>query len=382
MNASVYRSIPVGVFDSPAYLKLSAVSRSVLFHTWMNVGPWGLVVWYADEASARIANQSGFAQHDVDAAFAELEGASWTARDGNVLWVKSHLGQDPHMSPANPKHRKSLHRHLAGLPRLPIVGEFAVAYSEWIPKGEAIAMDIVWVLNGNRVAIGSRSKDSDSHSEKDSEEEATPATATTVVCEEEAEQIRVAAVRELIPDEFRPDLDNLMSHVPDREVWAKEIQTRISSASPSVVGQAIRDMAANGKLEVPNARQFGRYVDGVIENSKTGRTTLALSGGQDATVGLIVDACSSGGIFTAINRKDLEQRCAALAETSEFSADEIAALARIDLAFCAKASQRNDRAGLKRHIGSLLGFRPAPEQQRKHRTNGARPPVTAASVSW
>lgn len=100
---------------------------------------------------------------------------------------------------------------------------------------------------------------------------------------------------------------------------------------------------------------------------KAGEISTGLSASQEATIDQILEACNKAGVFSAINTKDLEQRCAQLAEGAEFSADELAAVGRINLAFCHGASQRNDRSGLKRHLASLVFFAPAPEQPRKHR---------------
>ena len=199
----------------------------------------------------------------------------------------------------------------------------------------------------------------ESHSKQELEEEGEAAATTTA-----------AIVREVIPEQFRAELDNLMAHVPDRELWAREIQTRCTSASPGVVGQAIRDMAANGKLDVPNLRQFGRYVLGVLEESKTSGTSNGLSTAEETRVDQILEACNQAGIFTALDLKDFDQRRAAVGESGEFTTDEVAALARINRKFCNNAVQRNDRAGLKRHVASVVFFRPEPPQERKHATNG------------
>jgi hypothetical protein len=45
------------------------------------------------------------------------------------------------MKPADSKHRKSIQRHVSGLPRLPIVARFIAAYPTWFPADEFTAPD-------------------------------------------------------------------------------------------------------------------------------------------------------------------------------------------------------------------------------------------------
>lgn len=171
MHRKVYRSICVGTPDTPQYRKLSAEARSVLLHLRIsNVAQWGIIVSYPGEATARIANQSGYPAATVDAAFTELEETGWIQRNDNVLWVKDHLSEDPHLSPLNPKHRLALLRHLAGLPKLSIVKDFAEHYELWVPIEEAMPMGMSWVWNGtgNPMPFQDSDSEKDSNSEKDS----------------------------------------------------------------------------------------------------------------------------------------------------------------------------------------------------------------------
>lgn len=168
-KVAVYRSICIGLLDSPQYRKLSAEARSVYLHSRINIGQWGIVVWYGDEATARIANTSGYSAATVKAAFRELAKTGWVQRCDNVLWIKEHLSEDPHLSPLNPKHRLALLRHLVGLPRLPIVKDFAYHYELWVPIEEAMPMGMSWLFDGNDNSMPFQ--DSDSEKDSDTEED-------------------------------------------------------------------------------------------------------------------------------------------------------------------------------------------------------------------
>lgn len=77
-----------------------------------------------------------------------------------------------------------------------------------------------------------------------------------------------ARVREALLEGDRPAFDTLLTRASDPEWWVAEIEAMLAGmpghhkATPEKIGEALRDMAANGKLKNPNLRQFRRYVRG------------------------------------------------------------------------------------------------------------------------
>jgi len=114
----------------------------------LNIGQAGIDTWYADELLARVCNETGAAANEVSYAFDVLEEHGWLEREDNLVWVKGHIADDPHMRSGNPKHRLSVQRHLAGLPRCGMVKRFCHAHPDWIPIDEATVMGLEWVFEG------------------------------------------------------------------------------------------------------------------------------------------------------------------------------------------------------------------------------------------
>lgn len=76
-------------------------------------------------------------------------------------------------------------------------------------------------------------------------------------------------VRERLADDGdKAALDLLLSRVPEPDTWAAECDAMLDGmgghvkASPALLGKAIRDLTANGKLKSPSLRQFRNYVKG------------------------------------------------------------------------------------------------------------------------
>lgn len=153
-----YRSIPCALLAGKDFRKLPERPRWIFFVLKMNSSAVGLDTWYQDELLARLSSESGASTDQVDESLTFLDSNGWTEREDNIVWVKGHITHDPHLNPANPKHRKSVQRHIAGLPRIPIVMRFCFENKVWIPKGEATAMGISWVFDGYREPMPIRSR--------------------------------------------------------------------------------------------------------------------------------------------------------------------------------------------------------------------------------
>lgn len=130
-----YRAIRRVLLDGPDYQKLPERARHVFLVLKLNFGPAGIEVWYPAELNARISAQTGISIGGVQDALMLLEKADWIAREGNIVWIKGQIDNDPHIRPADRKHRAMVQRHVAGLPRLPIVAAYVKSYPAWFVEG-------------------------------------------------------------------------------------------------------------------------------------------------------------------------------------------------------------------------------------------------------
>lgn len=131
-----YRPIRRVLLDGPDFQQLSERARWVFVALKLNLGPTGIEVHYRDAVAHQLAAQTGAPADGVAAALDELEAAGWIRREENVLWIVGQLTHDPHMDHRDNKHRTSVWRHLQGLPRVEVVGEFVRHHAEWFTPGE------------------------------------------------------------------------------------------------------------------------------------------------------------------------------------------------------------------------------------------------------
>jgi len=75
-----------------------------------------------------IGNGIGNAIPDGGSARSEGHGGPWVIRQGSVIWLRNGLAFEPSRSLDNANHRKSVMRHIAWLPKLPVVNDFADYY--------------------------------------------------------------------------------------------------------------------------------------------------------------------------------------------------------------------------------------------------------------
>lgn len=124
-----YGGVHSAILDDPDYLQLSSRARLVLLTMKIDLGPSGIDV--VDPAT--FAEKVGETEAAVLDAWRELAGARnrWIlfARMPHSrrypTWIRNGLKFEPSMSLENEKHRTGILRHLAGLPRLRIVNQFA-----------------------------------------------------------------------------------------------------------------------------------------------------------------------------------------------------------------------------------------------------------------
>lgn len=137
-----YRSVSTSLISGKDFRKLPERARWVFVVLKMNTGMAGIETWYHDEMVARVSSETGASAMQVCAAFNTLENAGWIKREDNVLWLVDHLTYDPHALVTNSKHRKSVQRHVAGMPHMAIVRAFIEHHAGWFPVAECEAAGI------------------------------------------------------------------------------------------------------------------------------------------------------------------------------------------------------------------------------------------------
>lgn len=122
----VYRAVYSVLADDPDFQRLTPHARLVLYTARIcyDSGPSALFRYYR----GKLMDQTGLSAKALDSALVELEMGRWIERDATVLWVRNGLRYDPHISLADPKHRKAIERHLDALPRSQIVLRFCDYY--------------------------------------------------------------------------------------------------------------------------------------------------------------------------------------------------------------------------------------------------------------
>lgn len=126
-----YRPIRRVLLDGPDFQQLSERARWVFVALKLNLGPTGIEVHYRDAVPHQLAEQTGAKAEQIAAALDELEATDWIRREANILWIVGQLTHDPHVNANDEKHRKSIWKHLKGLPRLAIVRRFIEEHPDW-----------------------------------------------------------------------------------------------------------------------------------------------------------------------------------------------------------------------------------------------------------
>lgn len=125
MSRGDYRPIYAVLLDSPEYEDLSRDGSALLIAVKLSLGPSGIGVLSTDLLMRR-SKLSGL--EDFAAARDELIATGWIQVERHVWWLRNGLRFEPTMSLENDNHRKSIERHLLGLPKLAIVNRMAAYY--------------------------------------------------------------------------------------------------------------------------------------------------------------------------------------------------------------------------------------------------------------
>jgi len=160
-----YRAIRRVLLDGKDFHQLSERARWVFVALKLNFGPAGIEVHYPAALEAMLAAQTGATTTAVARSLKELEKRGWIRREGNVVWIIGHLENDPHTRSVDEKHRKHLHQHVAGLPRLTLVRDFVLSKPDYFPPSEASSKGLGWVFEDPPKPLGS-SEDKDKDEDK------------------------------------------------------------------------------------------------------------------------------------------------------------------------------------------------------------------------
>lgn len=143
-----YVTIAHALFRGPDFQKLASTARWTFMVLKANMtGMAGCDCFYPGELEIRLQAETGHSAKQVAQDLAALDG-SWVRRESNVVWVVDHLTYDPHAHVNDPKKRKSVQQHIAGLPRLPIVRAYVKYHPAWFPEDECRASHLGWTLEG------------------------------------------------------------------------------------------------------------------------------------------------------------------------------------------------------------------------------------------
>lgn len=119
-----YRPIYSVLPDSPEFQALSKDAALLLYTVKVTLGPAGIGVLYDDQ----LAERARLTREEMIRAREELIRADWLLVDGRIHWLRNGLRFEPTVTMANENHKKSIMRHLKGLPKQPIVNQFAIYY--------------------------------------------------------------------------------------------------------------------------------------------------------------------------------------------------------------------------------------------------------------
>lgn len=144
-----YRAIKVVLLDGPDFQRLSERARWAFVALKLSTGPSGLEVRYRGELIEMLAEKTGIPSACLGDAIQELKNEGWIRHESNVLWIIGHLHHDPSLDVGNVNHRKSVQRHVGGLPRVGIVGEFVRANPDWFPPAEYTHPDPIGMPSGS-----------------------------------------------------------------------------------------------------------------------------------------------------------------------------------------------------------------------------------------
>lgn len=158
-DRGVYRGIYSSLLDDPDFQRLSSSARLALLALRLcrDTGPAAIFRYYPEVVQC----QTGLSAASLAKALEELSQGVWIAIEEPIVWVRNGLRYDPLMKPeTNELHRKSIERHVNGLPKRDIVLKFCDYYH--------IAKPFDSLSIASRIPL-TQDSDSDADPEKDSD---------------------------------------------------------------------------------------------------------------------------------------------------------------------------------------------------------------------
>ena len=131
-----YRPIYSAIIREPDFQALSQDARMLWFVLKLSLGPSGIGIMYDDE----LRELSGV--DDVESARNELVAGQWLVLEARIHWLRNGLRYEPNIRMSHEKHRTSIERHLASLPRLNIILDFASYYELTPPFQKATTVGL------------------------------------------------------------------------------------------------------------------------------------------------------------------------------------------------------------------------------------------------
>lgn len=165
------RGIYVKATVDDDFLALSVPGKLLWYTLKMHLGASGIGVMM----QGTLSDLTGIPHGDIEGTLQELEGRRWIKRERSVIWLRNGLRFDPYMTTENEVHVTAIRRHLAGLPKLPIINDFrdyyelgaetvngtvreTVAGTVQATVGETVEPTVP-DTGGRRKEVGSRKKD-------------------------------------------------------------------------------------------------------------------------------------------------------------------------------------------------------------------------------
>jgi hypothetical protein len=144
-----YRSIHKSLLYGRDFQRLPAPAQLVFLALKVNLGPLG-IDRFPGMAHA-LTECTPFDAGEVSRALVALEtfrdaktgeAHPWIRREGNVVWIVRGLEFEPSLDVTLQNHRKAFQRHVAGLPRIALVREFAEHYGAWLTNTGLDPLDL------------------------------------------------------------------------------------------------------------------------------------------------------------------------------------------------------------------------------------------------
>jgi hypothetical protein len=240
-----YRPIFTRLLNGPEFKALTADARSCFYPIKLRLPAAGIGV--IPGLLSTLEEDTGLSRKRIKSAVAELESKNWVRTEGGVVWLVRGLEFEPTLNLQNERHRVHIQAHVNALPTLEIVAAYRAHYAAWLQVGlsDASTKGIKGVSDGSR---------------------STTPTPTPIPTPSPTPPGAARRLREALPEQYRTDLDTLLTRVTNPSAWAGELTMAVEggTAGPGVtyehLGLAIHDFCLNGKAEAPEIELFRHYV--------------------------------------------------------------------------------------------------------------------------